>query len=418
MPFIILGLLAVSCNEDKFKSGGQPTLQPEDHLVSINGIDNYDAGYKTVASIDSLDFSIQETAFRSEAGQTSEIHAVDLYFVVDVTASMTDELGTIRTSLPSITENLRKKNVDLWSGFIGFVDGPSTAHTKILSDDIDELSNFIANISAKGNKDNEEGSIAAATFAANRFLQGDGRPDAVKIILLITDVVGHDGEGVDFNRNCRISPFVNKYNQLANQVGDSSKIKFFYTVPDPKNFKDPKIYGDSNVSQDDIMAHNECVDKETNETFKAKTQMERIFQSITPEYTAVQKGGPLLQANGELAWPLQGDVLTNTLVPMIETTIPTNRTLSCMAKKISVLNTSTKTSIFDWTKQNQNLVPVENNSIYLNDVIKNSRKAGEDMNIELHIDRCCMEVGADNKPVSQQCVTEYTQNVKYRIINK
>lgn len=412
---VAIALVLASCNSEKFKAGAKKEAQPQEHLVTINGVDNYDAGYKTVKAIDTIDFTIQETAYKTETGEASSLHPVDLYFVVDVTASMKQELADIRTALPTIVRNLKAKNVDLWTGFIGFIDQPSAEHTIDITSDVDQVANFIANLQDKGNRDNEEGAIMAATEAANRFANGAGRPDAAKVILLITDVVGHDGSGTDFNRNCRISPFVNAYNQLANQLQDSSRLKFFYTVPDPKNYVEKATY--SAAEQDDEMAHHTCRDGETGATYKAKSQMEAIFNGITPQYPSYQKGGPLLQ-NGEMAWPLTSDNLTGTLVPMIATTAPTNRILSCMAKSLRVVDEGNQ-NLFSWEKENASqLTPTDSNSIFLNDVIKNTLSAGETMNIELQIDRCCMEVDENRSPISNQCAERYTQLVKYRVISE
>jgi hypothetical protein len=291
-----------------------------------------------------------------------------------------------------------------------------------------ELSRYISTVATMGNSDYPEGSLAAVSKVIDRFKSGEGRPDAAKMVLLVTDVVGHNGGPIgttaNVNRDCSLSSLVQKINDYAASLGDPARFKFFYVVPDPQ-------YLDENATGDRQNATTTCPTAPGAVTiFNAKVQMETLINQIVTAVPKEKRGGALLDTSGRHAWPLKDNNLVTSLIPMIASAKPQQKSLSCLATKFGAFEGNRP--IYNWEADSvASILNDPNPVLKMDDVLRQeqNRTLGNQL-IQLRINRCCVDTGAllptiggsaspspsPAKPLS--CEKEYIQTVNYRIINE
>ncbi len=422
--------LSLSCNKQDFQAGQKAPTEPENHVVAINGIEDLDLGSRSVKRIDTVDFMIQLEGQRTFQGEERRVRPVDLYFAVDTTGSMADEISNIKAGVQQLATDLRSKSIDLWAGFIGFVDDEASTH-RIISDrdgvttvanrhaltsDAVQLEAFINRLETKGNQDYPEASLLAIREAVKAFRSGEGRADAVKMVMAVTDVVGHNGGGSSTQRDCSIASVVQDINAYGQSLRNAEQFKFFYLVPDSSQLPTPVTNADrANYTN----ATTRCFrGLGTSATFNAKEQMEAILAEILTHIPAARKGGPVVNSANQLAWPLTDNTLVETLVPLIENSVPKDRLLSCRAQKITAR--SGDETIYDWEYATATAGTTQN-AIYLDDVIAKAAKPrarGEQM-VVAEVERCCSEIDARNfAQLNSQCAETYTQRIQLKLINE
>jgi len=407
------------CNESKFQASQEQPV-PKTHMVNFNGIDDQDAGTSQVARIDNMDFTIQAAAERVLHSEDAQNFPIDLYFLVDTTNSMTPSINAVRDSIVALAGDLKDRGMDLNAGFIGFIDTEQQAKDldliRPLSADIHGLQDYVsgvevANPNTAVNSDYPEASLWAVNYAISRLNQGEGRANAAKVLLLITDVVGHDGltgiaHSSNHTRNCDVAPIRTLMNNYASNLPSPDLFRFYYVVPDVAN---------PNLTQRERQnAEFECNVPGFGPA-NAKQQMEHLMQGLQPNVDPANRGGPLLNSAGQLAWPLQDHNLAETLANALQTTRPVSQRLLCEARGIQVL--ADGETIYTWQPSEQELL--NSNSIRLDQVIEGTRNAGE-QTLEFKVDRCCMEINESTNDVDnrQQCVQRFEQTIRYRVVNR
>jgi hypothetical protein len=123
-----------------------------------------------------------------EIGRDSAKARADLVFVIDTTGSMNDKIDGLIESCQSFVDRLAAKRIDWVAGVVGFgdltVEGDRIVATPFSSsaDRVKTLLRGLPRYSGGGNEG--ESSLEALRAALNL---PDYRPDAMKVIVLITD---------------------------------------------------------------------------------------------------------------------------------------------------------------------------------------------------------------------------------------
>lgn len=150
----------------------------------------------------------QEDFHLTEDGQPVEIlefagigsdRPVDIVFIFDTTGSMDDEIEGVKNTSIAFANKLRDSNRDFRLGLVAFGDEIRSVDNRdgTLTGDAEEFKRWVGRLRAGGGGDDEEMSLDA-------LLEGSGmtfRPDAQKILLLITDAPPHErGDGAPFSQ--------------------------------------------------------------------------------------------------------------------------------------------------------------------------------------------------------------------------
>jgi Ca-activated chloride channel homolog len=120
----------------------------------------------------------------------ANVPQVDIVFVLDVTSSMNSEIKGVQQGIQDFVKELEKQKLNSRVGLIAFRDrwekekpevlifdnSPFTTNNRLFSEQV-------GNLRAEGGGDPAESSLDALTLAARQSF----RPDATKVILLITD---------------------------------------------------------------------------------------------------------------------------------------------------------------------------------------------------------------------------------------
>ncbi len=403
----------LSCNEGSFtgRTGTAKPATPKKHVVTVMGMDPMlQGGQKVVQSIDAVDFVIQagDNRVLSEQVNTKK-QPVDLYFVLDSTASMTNELEAVKNGIVTLTENLKQAQIDLRAGLVGFVDAFSSVDERILqlTPDMATFNNFMMNYKLEGNSDYPEASLYATQKAIELHESDRTNSDAIKAILLITDVVGHNGaskpaEKEEEDRDCSINALVDKANAYATSLRDPTYFKFFFDVPESSRV----------TGEDREGAVHECGG------FNIKSQMDAVYTAINPTVPQEKRGGPLLDSSGQMVWPLTESNFVSTLSSMLSESV--DRQVmdgSCLATKAEVYEGSRV--IYSWAPPSMEAVvnlSQSTNQLPLINVLQTERAKGT-QNLELRIDRCCVSRDDLLRKQYSTCQKSYLQTIRYDIVN-
>ncbi len=142
------------------------TLQKEDLVVLENGIE------RPIVSLDLV------------SGESRV--PIDIVFVVDQTASMTDMIGFVKDNIKHFAETLRSHGFDFRLGLIRFsdiIEGVSPT----LTDDVSEFESWVTNLQTVGGGDPNENALEGLHAIERLPL----RPIAMRLAVLITDAMCH-----------------------------------------------------------------------------------------------------------------------------------------------------------------------------------------------------------------------------------
>jgi VWFA-related protein len=183
---------------------------------------------KLPAGLTPKDFQVTEDGAPAEivdfAGE-GEQRPVDVVFVFDTTSSMGGEIdGAIRSSV-AFAEQLRAANRDFRLGLVAFGDEiRAIANPDFsLTADAGEFTGWVRQLRAVGGGDDPEASLDALEQATAFHF----RPDAQKVILLITDAAPHEGgDGSGYSRLTAAA--------LAPQLRDAGFVVYAVAADDPR----------------------------------------------------------------------------------------------------------------------------------------------------------------------------------------
>lgn len=160
-----------------------------------------DAG-QPIAALKQEDFDLKEDSQPVDILEFAGIGSdrpVDIVFVFDTTSSMMDEIEGVKDTSIAFANKLRDSNRDFRLGLVAFGDEIRSVDNRdrTLTADAEEFKRWVGRLPADGGGDGEEMSLDA-------LQEGSGmqfRPDAQKILLLITDAPPHErGDGTRFSR--------------------------------------------------------------------------------------------------------------------------------------------------------------------------------------------------------------------------
>jgi len=414
----------VACNSTSFKREDRveppkPALippVPADHTINAMGMgEKVDGGAKKVATIDKVDFVIQAADSRVlDENVLSKKQPLDLYFALDMTASMGDEMNAVKEGITRLADELSNAGIDMKVGIVGFVDsfGETTARTFKLSSDVAAFKKFIGNITPKSNEDFPEASLHAAQQAISLLQDtATSRPDALKALVVIADVIGHNGAllpGGSPSRDCSTNKLVADINAFAGKLASPEHFKFFYTVPDPALVPNT----DENAG-----AFKNCAGDTDPTGVTGIKQMQAVLGAILPAVAMAKRGGPLLDSAGKPAWPLTQNNLVNTLVPMLSENITREDVMgSCLAQSADLYEGSKK--IYSWAPDQMSAVndayKNPGNELRLPNVLGTDRPEGT-IKLEMKVERCCVTANDIKDGNFNKCFKSYTQSIKYEV---
>nr|XP_020443646.1 integrin beta-8 [Monopterus albus] len=147
-----------------------------------------------------------------------ERYPVDLYYLVDVSASMKENLDHLKTVGVALSLRMKEHSSDLWLGFGSFVDKPVSPYISVhpskinnpcsdyeihcrpthgfhhvlsMTRNMSEFTRVIKRQRISGNMDNPEGGLDAMLQAAVCQRAVGWRPEAKRLLLLMTDQSSH-----------------------------------------------------------------------------------------------------------------------------------------------------------------------------------------------------------------------------------
>jgi len=420
---LVLGLLPlVACNATGFKGSNrvvmtEPLPIARDYTIVAMGMDEtVDGGQVQMATIDRLKVVFQAGDRRIVGTDTSTVRqAVDLYFALDTTASMTEVMRAVKDGIKGLVSELRRSGLDLNVGLVGFVDSFASvdARTYRLSSNYTGFQNFLSSIQPTGNDDYPEAAIYGARRAIQLFKSGS-RQGAFKAIVLITDVVGHNGSqaaGGNPQRDCSVLALANEINSYAAGLPRPDDFKFFYTVPDPTRVT---------FNNDNYGAFLNCQSQEDATGYTAIRQMEDIVNQILPAVNPAQRGGALRDGAGNVAWPLTQNNLVSTLVPMLQDNPVVRNVLgSCLASRAEIFENGERISGQDATAGINPAAALKSlesgdNTLNLGDAIPRGGREGV-RDLELVVDRCCVSAEDLRAGRTSTCRTTYRQTIPFKV---
>lgn len=161
-----------------------------------------DEAGQPIAGLKQEDFDLKEDGQPVEVLEFAGIGSdrpVDIVFVFDTTGSMDNEIEGVKNTSIAFANKLRDSNRDFRLGLVAFGDEIRSVDNRdgSLTADAEEFKRWVGRLRANGGDDGEELSLDALLRGSEmRF-----RPDAQKILLLITDAPPHErGDGTRFSQ--------------------------------------------------------------------------------------------------------------------------------------------------------------------------------------------------------------------------
>lgn len=159
---------------------------------------------------------------------------VSIVFALDVTGSMAGQIDTVKSGVQEFVSELVTREFQPRLGVIPFRDkvprpgnfGDVPEGRLELTDQVQTVKDFVSSLRASGGGDANEAALGAVEEALDVLQTQDRRPDAVKIILVVTDHPGHRGNSTT---DCQLAPTINRFAGLPET--DQKNIKLFYAVP-------------------------------------------------------------------------------------------------------------------------------------------------------------------------------------------
>lgn len=229
-----------------------------------------------------------ELSTDEEESVTSETQPVSIYFLLDVTGSMSWVIDTVKNNITTFADSLAANSIPSRLGVVSFRDGVTS--TLPLTDDVNAFKTHVSSLIAVGGGDSNEASLLAIQTAVD-LLEAETSSDSTKIIFVVTDNPGHYGPTP---RDCSLTPVTTHIASASPAL--RSQLKIFHSVPD------------SGAACSGFIS--------------ARTQMNQLLSEILPEV-------PLANRGGALPFPFDGTTLLDTFVEEIVRVTSTTVDLSC-----------------------------------------------------------------------------------------
>jgi Mg-chelatase subunit ChlD len=139
----------------------------------------------------------------------------DIIFVLDVTGSMTNEIGGVKDNIVEFTDSLSRRGINFRLGMVTFLDYIENVYD--FTSDVQAFQQIVSQQYAHAGGDIPENSLDALM----RATQFDFRPEAKRIFIWITDANYHINDGI--NTNLTIQDVVNAVlskSIVVNCIGD------------------------------------------------------------------------------------------------------------------------------------------------------------------------------------------------------
>lgn len=252
-----------------------------------------------------LEFALPDTLSGSESTQPLSLH-----FVLDVTASMDSEIDNLKENVVGFVDKLKEKKISPRLGAIPFRDGVGGAVGGVddvpegrlsLTSDIDAFQDFVGKLSSGGGEDVNEAALMAIDESLSDLERNESNPDAKRVIMMVTNAVGHDGNGGG-RRNCEIAPALDAFNSLPAER--RKQYRFFFSVPEDtgllcSGFENPLM------------------------------QMDAILDGILPGLAKKDRGG-------RIPWPFTKDSLVDTLAAELSKLSSPPEAAICVVRKAAL----------------------------------------------------------------------------------
>jgi hypothetical protein len=165
---------------------------------------------------------------------TSVQRPVSIVFALDVTGSMQGQIETVKSGVRDFVSQLVSRGFHPRLGVIPFRDkvpypgnnGDVSEGRLELTDDVNRVKDFVQTLRALGGGDANEAALGAIKAAVHALRDGDDRPDAVKIVMVVTDQPGHHGAST---KDCTLGPLTNDLGLLTD--AQQRNFKLFYSSP-------------------------------------------------------------------------------------------------------------------------------------------------------------------------------------------
>jgi Mg-chelatase subunit ChlD len=116
----------------------------------------------------------------------SDVNAVDIVFVLDVTGSMSGEIAAVRDNIRAFAGTLEGIGISIRLGMVTF--GDEIRKVYAMTEDVTLFQSWVAGQTASGGGDSPENSLEALYQSAQYFF----RPEAQRIFIWITDASYHE----------------------------------------------------------------------------------------------------------------------------------------------------------------------------------------------------------------------------------
>jgi hypothetical protein len=234
------------------------------------------------------------------------IRPVSIMFALDVTGSMAGQIQTVKDGVQDFVTQLHTRGFAPKIGVIPFRDkvpegsalGDVPEGRLELTDNVEDVKRFVGTLRASGGGDANEASLGAIRSAMTALRNGDQRPDAIKIIMVVTDQPGHNGGSTT---DCALDSIVGQFSVLTDE--EQKTFKLFYSTPTTGS----SCSGFANGS------------------IQMSTLLSKVLQAET---TVAARGGLI-------AWPFANKNLVNDVVAMLERVNP-DIELACLNTKATL----------------------------------------------------------------------------------
>lgn len=185
------------------------TIVDEQTLQPVSGIEVSDLLIK--------EDGVQEVPVALDQINTSSGGKIDIVFVFDVTASMTQEIEDLKNRASSFADSLAAKGIDYRLGLVSFSDQIETVHD--FTDDVVRFKQWIGELTPVGGGDYKENALQAMDRAGDLSF----RAISQRLMILITDAeyhqAGDPGDGVTLHNTESITKLLQDKRIIADVAG-------------------------------------------------------------------------------------------------------------------------------------------------------------------------------------------------------
>jgi hypothetical protein len=383
---ILAALATASCSDSNFSSDNSKTRSQSDTSAgpndpqTENGTDaNANGKNETLIEVkDTKDHDLTKSPytltpgdlltlrFPPGNGETVEgktvLQPLDVYFAIDVTGSMQINIDTIKASVVEFAKSLKEKGFDPNLGFIPFRD---TLEPQLnLTKDMEAFVKFVETQQAAGGGDANEASLLGVKQAVESIVS-EGKDDAVKAVLVITDNPGHTG----IHGDCTLDTLLSSLNGLSK--AQQEMVKIYHSTGNPR-------FGASGVAGSG--SQYACSSFNT-----AEEQFNAVLDSSLKAVERNERGS-------SLPYPFTASVLLNDFVDLLEETTP-SIDLVCLSQSAKLVNEGK--TIATWKPESLSKVYETfgggKKMTWNNSLDETKIKALKSEDVDLEISRCCLD---------------------------